>query len=434
MTVAPVVRSLPAVSLELPAVHVVHQRFEVPPAIDVGAHLAREWQRLANHVAPPAGARIAVAVGSRGIDSLVPAVRAIVAELLYAGCDPFVVPAMGSHGGATAEGQAGVLADLGITAESVGVPVKATMETVPMGTVGGISLCLDRYAAESDGIVLVNRVKPHTDFGGPMGSGLMKMLAVGLGNEEGADRLHRQGVARDLGEVVREAATALLQRARVLFGVALLENQQHRCCDLRIVPAAEIERTELALQETARRLLPGLPLDDIDLLIVDEMGKDVSGAGLDPNVIGRSLGPWQVKRERPRITRIFVRDLTAASEGNGCGLGFVDVTTPQLVEKVDLEVTAVNAITACFPEDVRLPLTMPTDRDAVDAMLGTLRPFTTEDLRLVHIRNTLALEHIVVSQGCLASLDGRPDVVIERRPQRLCFDENGGLVSPLSWR
>lgn len=432
MVIAPVIRSLHRGSLDLPAVHVVHQRFDVPPAIDVGAHLAREWQRLSTHAAPPAGARIAVAVGSRGIDCLVPAVRAIVAELLYAGCEPFVVPAMGSHGGATAAGQTEVLAHLGITTESVGAPVRATMETVPMGSVGGMALCLDRAAAEADGIVLVNRVKPHTDFAGPMGSGLMKMLAIGLGNKDGADRLHRHGVARDLGEVVHEAAVALLERAPVLFGVALVENQQHRVCDLRIIPAPEIERTELALQEVARELLPGLPLDDIDLLIVDEMGKDVSGAGLDPNVIGRALGPWQVRRERPRITRIFVRDLTAASEGNGCGLGFLDVTTPQLLEKVDLEVTAVNAITACFPEDVRLPLTMPNDRDAIDAMLGTLRPFATGDLRLVHIRNTLALEQLVVSEGCLPSLAGRSDVVVETKPRQLGFDEEGRLVSPLS--
>ena len=339
---------------------------------------------------------------------------------------------MGSHGGATAVGQTEVLAGLGITSEAVGAPIRATMDVVAMGAVGDIPLCLDRLAADSDGIVLVNRVKPHTDFAGPMGSGLMKMLCVGLGNQEGADRLHRAGVVRDLGEIVREAAVALLQRVPVLFGVAILENQQHRACEVRLLPGSEIESEELVLQGVARGLLPGLPLDDIDLLIIDEMGKDISGAGLDPNVIGRSLGPWQVKRERPRITRIFVRDLTSASEGNACGLGFIDVTTPQLIEKIDLEVTAVNAITACFPEDMRLPLTVPNDRDAIGAMLDTLRPFTAEDLRLVHIRSTLALEHLVVSEGCLPALQDRPDVVVEEEPRFLSFDEDARLVSPLS--
>jgi hypothetical protein len=265
-----------------------------------------------------------------------------------------------------------------------------------------------------------------------MGSGLMKMLCIGLGNQEGADRLHRAGVARDLGEIVHEAAVALLRLVPVLFGVAILENQQHRACEVRLLLGPEIESGELALQEVARGLLPGLPLDDIDLLIVDEMGKDISGAGLDPNVIGRALGPWQVKRDRPRITRIFVRDLTPASEGNACGLGFIDVTTPQLIEKVDLEVTAVNAITACFPEDMRLPLTVPTDRDAIGAMLDTLRPFTAEDLRLVHIRNTLAVERLVVSEGCLPALQDRLDVIIEEEPRFLGFDGDARLLSPLS--
>ncbi len=432
MTVAPVVRSLHRGDLDLPRVRRVHQMFTVPPPVDAGAEVVREWQRLGRRLNPPAGGRVAVAVGSRGVDGLLPAVRAVVGELRSAGCEPFIVPAMGSHGGATAVGQAEVLAGLGITSEAVGAPIRATMDVVPMGAVGDIPLCLDRLAADSDGIVLVNRVKPHTDFAGPMGSGLMKMLCVGLGNQEGADRLHRAGVVRDLGEIVREAAVALLQRVPVLFGVAILENQQHRACEVRLLPGPEIESEELVLQGVARGLLPGLPLDDIDLLIIDEMGKDISGAGLDPNVIGRSLGPWQVKRERPRITRIFVRDLTSASEGNACGLGFIDVTTPQLIEKVDLDVTAVNAITACFPEDMRLPLTVPNDRDAIGAMLDTLRPFTAEDLRLVHIKSTLAVEHLVVSEGCLPALQDRPDVVVEEEPRLLSFDEDARLVSPLS--
>ncbi|MGO9204793.1 MAG: DUF362 domain-containing protein [Candidatus Limnocylindrales bacterium] len=432
MTVPPVVRSLHRAKLDLPRVHVVRQLFNVPPPVDVAARVADEWQRLVPGTKPSPGARIAVAVGSRGVDGLLPAVRALVSELLSAGCEPFIVPAMGSHGGATAAGQTEVLAGLGITSDAVGAPIRATMDVVPVGAVGDIPLCLDRFAAGADGIVVVNRVKPHTDFGGPIGSGLLKMLCIGLGNQEGADRLHRLGVVRDLGEIVREAGVAILERAPVLCGVAILENQQHRACDVRIVPGREIESAELALQEVAKGLLPGLPLDDIDLLIVDEMGKDISGAGLDPNVIGRSLGPWQVKRDRPRITRIFVRDLSPASEGNACGLGFIDVTTPQLIEKVDLEVTAVNAITACFPEDVRLPLTLPNDRDAIAAMLDTLRPFTAEDLRLVHIRSTLALERLVVSEGCLPALWSRADIVVEGGPRSLEFDEDARLVSPLS--
>ncbi|MGA3353683.1 MAG: DUF362 domain-containing protein [Acidimicrobiales bacterium] len=432
MTVAPVVRSLHSGALDLPRVRLVRQRFSVPQAIDVTAQVAAEWRRVGDRIRPPVGARIAVAVGSRGIDGLLPAVRAVVDHLRSSGCDPFIVPAMGSHGGATAAGQTEVLAGFGITPEAVGAPVRASMDVVSLGSRGDIPLVLDRLAARADGIVLVNRVKPHTDFAGPMGSGLLKMLCIGLGNQQGADRLHRLGVARDLGEIVREAGVAMLALAPVIFGVAILENQQHRACELRLVPGEEIESEELALQRVAQGLLPGLPLDDIDLLIVDEMGKDISGAGLDPNVIGRALGPWQVKRDRPRVTRIFVRDLTPASEGNACGLGFIDVTTPRLIEKVDLDLTAVNAITACFPEDMRLPLTVPTDRDAIAAMLDTLRPFTMEDLRLVHIKSTLALEHLVVSEGCLPALRDRSDIDLDDEPRCLGFDEDARLVSPLS--
>ena len=432
VSVAPVVHLFRGVEVRLPPVRVVEQRFEVAPAIDVTATLQDAWRRLGERGRPTPGSRIAVAVGSRGIDGLCPLVRAVIAELRLRGSDPFIVPAMGSHGGATAEGQVGLLAQLGVTPESVGAPIRATMETVSMGEADGIPLLLDRHAADADGIVLVNRVKPHTDFTGPMGSGLLKLLAIGLGKQEGASHYHRAGVARDLGEVIRVVGTALLERAPIFLGVAVVENQQHRVCDLRLLPAAEIVSGELRLQEFARSMLPGLPLDDIDVLIVDEMGKEISGAGLDPNVTGRSAGQWQVRRDRPRIERIVVRDLTPASEGNACGLAFVDVATARLIEKVDLEVTAANAVTSCFPEDVRLPLTVPTEREALAAALATVRPFTEEDLRIVHIRNTLALERLVVSEGCLPQLQGRNDVVIGTPRLRLDFDSEGALISPLA--
>jgi len=228
VTISPVVHSLHRGELALPRVRVARQVFAVPPPVDVTAQVVSQWQRLAPRISPPVGAKVAVAVGSRGVDGLVPTVRAVVGELRSAGCEPFIVPAMGSHGGATAAGQTEVLAGLGITSDAVGAPIRATMEVVPMGAVADIPLCLDRFAAAASGIVLVNRVKPHTDFPGPMGSGLMKMLCIGLGNREGADRLHRAGVARDLGEIVREAAVALLRLVPVLFGVAIVENQQHR--------------------------------------------------------------------------------------------------------------------------------------------------------------------------------------------------------------
>jgi hypothetical protein len=338
---------------------------------------------------------------------------------------------MGSHGGASAAGQLALLAELGITEEQVGAPIRATMDVVQVGEVDGLPLVVDRLAQAAAGIVLINRIKPHTDFAGPAGSGLLKMLCVGLGNQVGADLYHRAALVQDLGELIARCARKLLETLPVIFGAAVVENQNHRVCDLRLVPSSEIECAELALQSVAQTLLPGLPLDDVDLLIVDEMGKDISGAGLDPNVIGRTIGAWSVPRTRPRIARIFVRALTPASHGNACGLGFVDVATARLIEAIDLEATAVNAVTSCMPEDVRLPLTLATERDAVAVALATIRPHGVDDLRIVQITNTSEVTRLLVSQGSLAALEEREHIEIGTHSLRLEFDAGGNLLSPL---
>jgi hypothetical protein len=432
--VFPVVQSLSVDHVDLPAFRLVEQQFAVPPAIDVESALQREWRRLRDSVRLDPGADIAVAVGSRGIDRLQETVRLVLRELLDAGCRPFIVPAMGSHGGATAEGQLEVLASLGITEASMGVPLRATMDVIKVGEVAGTPLFVDRCVHEADGIVLINRVKPHTDFAGLMGSGLLKMLCVGLGNQVGADAYHRAALTDDLGEIIQRCGRELLRTLPVTFGAAVVENQDHRVCELRLIPAREIELVELLLQTQARALLPGLPLDDIDLLIVDEMGKNISGAGLDPNVIGRTIGRWSVQRTRPRIARILVRGLTAGSHGNASGLGFVDVATPRLIQAIDLDTTAVNAVTACMPEDARLPLTLPTERDAVAAALATVRPHGLEDVRIVHIANTSEVGRLLVSEGCLTALEGREGLEIGATRFWLEFDAQGNIVTPLNLR
>jgi hypothetical protein len=420
--------------VDLPAFRLVEQQFAVPPAIDVESALEREWRRLRDSVRLDPGAEVAVAVGSRGIDRLEETVRLVLRELLDVGCRPFIVPAMGSHGGATAEGQLEVLASLGITEASMGVPLRATMDVIKVGEVVGTPLFVDRCVHEADGIVLINRVKPHTDFAGLMGSGLLKMLCVGLGNQVGADAYHRAALTDDFGEIIQRCGRELRRTLPVTFGAAVVENQDHRVCELRLIPAREIELVELLLQTQARALLPGLPLDDIDLLIVDEMGKNISGAGLDPNVIGRTIGRWSVQRTRPRIARILVRGLTAGSHGNASGLGFVDVATPHLIQAIDLDTTAVNAVTACMPEDARLPLTLPTERDAVAVALATVRPHSLEDVRIVHIANTSEVGRLLVSEGCLTALEGREGIDIGATRLRLQFDVQGNIVSPARLR
>ncbi len=419
-----------ASKLELPDTRLIRQRFEVPEAIDALYRVEREWDRIRDQIRLPAGGRIAVGVGSRGIANLAVVVKAVVGLLKDAGCDPFITPAMGSHGGATTEGQIEVLKLRGITEEAVGAPVLATMDVVPMGEVNGIPLFIDRLANEADGMVLINRIKPHTNFIGATESGLIKMMAIGLGNQKGAEHYHRLSVIRDQYEIISTAGKELLKRCNVLFGVGLVENQEHRTCMLRMAERDRIEAMEIELLKKARSVLPLLPLDEIDLLIVDEMGKDISGEGIDPNVVGRDVCAYGARRLLPRVTRIFVRDLTPGSEGSALGVGQADFTTQRLVDKIDFRVTAINCLTSCCPESGKIPLTYSNDREAMEAALVTLRPYSLEDVRVVHIKNTLELSPLAVSTGCLPDLSGNEAVEIDKETRSFAFDEDGNLLSP----
>jgi len=417
--------------LKLPWMRMVHQRFKVPPPVDVVAEVEREWASLKDRVHLAQGSSVAVGVGSRGIANLATVVRAVVAKLNEAGCQPFITPAMGSHGGAKAEGQIEVLRIRGITEESVGAPVRATMDVTPMGEVEGIPLFIDRLVNEADGMVLINRIKPHTNFVGPTESGLIKMIAIGMGNQIGAEHYHRLSMVRDQYTIISTAGRELLKRCRVLFGVGLVESQEHETAVVKMAGAEEIEAVEGELLKKARAYMPKLPIEEIDLLIVDQMGKEISGEGIDPNVVGRDVCAYGARRPVPRITRIFVRDLTEASEGSAVGIGQADFTTQRLVDKIDFQVTAINCLTACCPEGGYVPLTYPNDREAVAAALMTLRPCTVEDMRIVHIKNTLELKSLLVSQGCLAHLEGKPDLEIADDDLDFEFDESGNLISPL---
>jgi len=414
---------------KLPKMWMVHQRFRVPPAVDVLKEMEREWSLLKDRLALPVGGRVAVGVGSRGIANLSKVVRDVVSRLKQAGCRPFVTPAMGSHGGATAEGQKEVLRLRGITEDSVGGPVEATMDVVSMGEADGIPLFVDRLAHEAAGIVLVNRIKPHTNFIGPTESGLIKMMAIGMGNQKGAEHYHRLSLVRDQFTIISTAGKELLKRCNVLFGVGLLENQDHETCLLKMATAVDIEAMETDLLKKARENLPLLPLDEIDLLIIDEMGKDISGEGIDPNVVGRDVCAYGAKRPLPRVARIFVRDLTEGTEGSALGIGQADFTTRRLVDKMDFAVTAINCLTSCCPEAGKIPLVYENDRDAIAAALMTLRPYTLDDLRIVHIKNTLELNAIAVSNECIESIEKGAAIDMDGEPFDLEFDGAGNLVS-----
>jgi hypothetical protein len=414
-----------------PLMHLIHQNFTVPSPVDVTAEIAKEWSKIKGQIPITRRARVAVGVGSRGIANLVEAVRAVVACLKKSGADPFIIPAMGSHGGASAEGQIQILSHLGITEESVGAPLRATMDVRSMGETDGIPLFLDRMAFEADGIVLINRVKPHTDFTGPTESGVIKMMAIGLGNQVGADHYHRLAVVRDMYEIFNRAGMALIHKTNFLFGVELVENQQHQTCALSIATAAMLPKTEEELLIKARECFPSLPLNQIDLLIINEIGKDISGAGMDPNVTGRVPSRFFKQPAGPNVTRIFVRDLSEASEGNASGIGGADVTTRRLVGKIDAHKTAMNSITACDPEGGRIPLSYAGDRQAIAAALMTIRPYTQEDLKIVQIKNTLELNKILVSRGCLAYLADKAHISIDRESARFEFDSSDNLISKI---
>lgn len=391
--------------MNLPDMFRVRQRFASGRIDDVGAALRAELGECGVPVRP--GARIAVAVGSRGIANLPLVVRGVVEWIRERGGVPFVVPAMGSHGGATAEGQRRTLAGYGITEAGIGAPIDASMESIEIAP----GAFVGRAANESDGIVLVNRVKPHTSFHGRYESGLVKMMAVGLGHREAATAVHRGGVGR-LAEAVAATAGAILGAGKILLGVALVENAYEETMLVRAVAAREIPVREPEWLALARAHMPGLPVADLDVLVVDEIGKDISGTGLDTNVIGRLRIAGQPEPGSPRIRRILVRDLSQASPASAYGIGLADVTTKRLCERADWAATEANVVATGFTERGRVPAVAGTDEEALAIALEACAPAAAGDARIARIRSTLHLAHLLVSRPVLDEIRGRPAIEI----------------------
>jgi len=358
------------------------------------------------------GRRVAVTAGSRGIRDIVPVLSAVVAWLRERGADPVLVAAMGSHGGATSDGQRALLAHLGITPASVGAPLLTDMEAVELGrTPDGLVAYCDRNAASCDGILVVNRIKPHTAFAEPFGSGLLKMLAVGLGKAPGAAQIHRQGAAQ-MPDAITAIAEVVLRTGKVLGGLAIVENAYDETARIEGIPAPRIPQREPELFADARTLMPHLPVDDLDVLIIDEMGKDYSGTGMDVNVIGRWRLPGMPEPSRPRIRRIVALRLSAASGGNAQGVGLADVVTTRLVGAIDPVATYVNNLVSTFVERAFIPITMQTDRDAIAAALASLAIADAARARVARIRNTLHLDEMWLSESVLSQVAGREGVVV----------------------
>jgi len=372
-------------------------------------------------------ARVGITVGSRGIHDMPAVVRTLVAELQGRGFDPFVLPAMGSHGGATAEGQVEAIASLGFTEESMGCPVVSSMEVERVGSdADGRPVYAARDALAADAVLLANRVKPHTDFSGDLESGLCKMAVIGLGKQRGAEATHKAALAGTFSEVIRERAALLFESTPIVGGVALLENANERAAAIEGLDAGEILDREPALLERSRDLLGTLPVEDLDLLVVDELGKEISGTGMDTNVIGRMLMHGEPEPDSPRYTRIYVRSVTPGSHGNGIGMGLADYAHRRLVEALDLTDTYVNVITSGEPVRARIPVICPDDRLAFVAAYSACGVVDPADMRIARIPNTLDLDRFHVSEAVVDELRADPDASVGT-PEPLAF-EDGDLA------
>ncbi|MCU0602345.1 MAG: nickel-dependent lactate racemase [Desulfobacterales bacterium] len=410
----------------IPRVLKIRQNFERPVLGDVEAAVLDRLRssHVLDRLRP--GMSIAVGVGSRGISNQPLIVRVLVDRLKSQGARPFIFPAMGSHGGATAEGQRNLLERMGITEQAMGAPIRATMDAVAMGTAeNGLTVWFDAYAAAADGIVLVNRVKPHVSFRGKYESGLMKMVAIGLGKQKGAEACHQLGMERMLDNIVAIGRKAL-STGKILFGVALVENAYHETCRIEAIPSHRIEAEEIALQAEAKRLEPRILFDRLDVLIIDEIGKNISGTGFDNNVVGRFHLP-HMKSEGPFITRIAALDITEASHGNGNGLGIVDFTTDRAFRKFSFEETYPNALTSTVPASVRIPMVLENDRLAIQAAIKTCNIADFRNVRLGRIKNTLEAHLLEVSENLLPEVRKNLRMEILSDPCELAFDERGSL-------
>lgn len=406
-----------------PLVH-VKQSLPTAPVVDVDAQLESEWARLGLSEQVK-GKRIALGFGSRGVSKIDQIARKLVALVKAAGGQPFIVPAMGSHGGATPEGQIDVLAGLGITEASVGCPIEATMDVVNLGmTECGLPALIDRNVARADGFMVVNRIKVHTDFHGKHESGLLKMMGIGLGKERGASAIHRFGV-EGLRDYMPVIAKHMVQSLNFVAGFATVEDGHHQPVYLEGFDRDSLVTGEQRLLEISRDLMPRLPVDDIDVLIIDEMGKDISGAGMDTNIIGRWYIAGEAEPERPCIKRIVVLDLTEASHGNATAYGLADFAVRRWFDKMDIAITTKNLFTSGFLLRGRMPLVFSTDQEAIQSAIFDVfrRTQAFENARVMRIKNTLAIEDVWVSPNIADELRGKPNIIVDGAAHPMAFTE-----------
>ena len=409
----------------LPKMVKIRQTFNAEEILDVSAALSAALVESGQLAQIRPGMNIAIAAGSRGVAQIATLVRTTVAEVKKLGANPFVVPAMGSHGGATGAGQAEVLAHLGITEEYVGCPIVSSMEVVEISRLpNGMPVYIDKNAYQADGIIVINRIKPHTAFRGPNESGLVKMITIGLGKQKGAESCHAYGF-KYMHDLIPAMAKEMLQLAPIMFGIATVENAYDHVAKVVVAGAAELIETDRQLLIEAKAAMPRIEFSPIDVLVIDEIGKDVSGDGMDPNITGRYPTPYPTGG--PEVSKMVVLDLTEKTGGNANGVGTADFTTKRLVNKTDFQALYANGITSTVVRPNAIPMTLDCDLDAIRAAVKTSNALDLSKIRLVRIKNTLQLGEIMISEAMLPDALSLANVAVCSEPFEMQFDDLGNL-------
>ncbi len=414
--------------MQLPRMFMIRQNFPDRRLHNIPDEVRRELSQAQFQTTLAPGSRIAIGVGSRGIANITTIVRAVVAFWKDAGMKPFIFPAMGSHGAASAEGQADVLAHYGIIEETVGCPILSSLEVVSLGqSADGIESFMDRHAFEADGVMLVGRVKWHTDFAGKIESGLYKMMAIGLGKFHGAQRYHTYAYNLGLEHVIRSIGRQVLKSGKILGGLAILEDANHNTAQLTAVPVGEMEQREEELLARVKSWMGHLPVS-AHILILDQIGKPISGAGMDTKVVNRGVNgeynPWP---NTPKFNRVFVRDLHPNSYGNGVGLGMADVISNRLLDKIDWNPTQINSLTASTPRAVQTPLHYTTDRECLERMAPTVGLTDLSQLRICWVKNSLEINFAMLSENLRSEVEKNQAIEVLSDPAHLPFDSHGNL-------
>ena len=416
--------------IPLPRMAHIRQKFPTPKLANVGAAIAEQFKRPEVRAKVKPGMTIAVGCGSRGIANIAEAAKQLIAELKALGAKPFIFPAMGSHGGATAEGQREVLEGYGISESFVGCPIHSQMEVVELGKLDGMPVYMDKLAAGADGVIVLCRIKPHTNFRAPIESGIVKMLTIGMGKIIGATELHTYGMDM-FGELLPKTAQFIMSKKNVLMGVGMVENAADETAIIEAVPAEQIFDREPVLQAKAKELMPRICFDEVDVLIVERIGKNISGAGMDPNITGRNNRSieWNMK---PLVKKIVVLGLTPETHGNACGLGAADVTTMRAYKEMDIAKTYANIIASTYLDGGCIPMIMNTDQEAIQLAVKTVVRVKPQDCKIVRIRTTLDLMDIHVSEPLLAQVRANAgQFEIVGQPEALKFDAKGNLYPML---